>query len=58
MATVQVIPLPTDESQVDDNQPMPQLREPVAVDDAQQGQVLDGNKATSPQNVAVPTTLQ
>ena len=52
-----MIPLLADESQVDDNQPMSQLREPIAADDAQLGQVLEGNKASSPQNFAVPITL-
>ena len=33
-AITQVIPLPANESQVDDNQLMPQLREPEAIDDA------------------------
>ena len=35
---------------------MPQLRELAAIDDAQLGQVLEGNKASSPQNFVVPTT--
>ena len=53
-----MIPLPADESQVDDNQPMPQLREPAAANDAQLSQVLEGNKAFSSQNFAIPTTLR
>ena len=53
-ATTQVIPFP---SQVDDNQPIPQLREPAAADDVQPVQVLEGNKASSPQNYVVLPTL-
>ena len=51
-----MIPLPADESQVDDNQPMPQLREPTTADDVQLVRVLEGNKASSPQNSVVPPT--